>query len=126
MKHSLRVTMPYATYILSIADGTVTSAPGAEWARGRDARETAAYFRRRGGRVEPLEGTGAFIRAACDAYDDQTAARLIEEHCRPPLPARLRRAPVVVPAGARSRWGEGTVAVTESAQSVTEPQDGVA
>ena len=89
----LRVTLPYATFILGAADGKVATAPGAEWAQGRSTRDVAAYFRRRGGSVEPLDDAGVFIRVACDTYDDQMAARLIEERCRPPLPARLARGP---------------------------------
>ena len=89
----LRVTVPYATFILATDGGKVTAAPGAEWAQGRGTRDVAAYFRRRGGSVEPLDDVTVFIRVASDAYDPDTAARLIEERCRPPLPVRLARGP---------------------------------
>ncbi len=93
----LRVTLPYATFILATKDGKVTTAPGAEWALGRDTRDVAAYFRRRGGSVEPLGDVRVFIDVASRAYDGETAARLIEERCREPLPRRLARGPAVVP-----------------------------
>ena len=89
----LRVTLPYATFILGTVDGKVTRAPGAEWAEGCATRDVAVFFWRRGGSVEPLDDVTVFIKVASDAYDDQTAARLIEERCRAPLPVRLARGP---------------------------------
>ena len=86
----LRVTLPYATFILGTDDGKVTTAPGAEWAQGRSTRDVAAYFRRRGGSVEPLDDAGVFIDVASRAYDGETAARLIEERCRSPYKPPLR------------------------------------
>lgn len=38
-----------------------------------------------------------FVNWACIRHDPGTAARLIEERCRSPLPERLKRGPVVVP-----------------------------
>lgn len=38
-----------------------------------------------------------FVNWVCLRNDPQTAARLIEERCREPLPERLTRDPVVVP-----------------------------
>ena len=96
----LRVTLPYATFILGTADGKVTTAPGAEWAQGRSTRDVAAYFRRRGGSVGPLDDVAVFIDVASRAYDGETAARLIEERCRLPLPARLARGPRYAQGGA--------------------------
>ena len=89
----LRVTLPYATFILAATDGKVTRAPGAEKMEGCATRDVAAFFRRRGVSVEPLDDVAVFIKVACDAYDDETAARLIEERCHPPLPERLARGP---------------------------------
>jgi len=38
-----------------------------------------------------------FVAWVCLRHDPETAARLIEERCRGPLPEYLSRGPVVVP-----------------------------
>lgn len=43
------VSLPYATFGLGIAGGRVVdAAPIARWAIGRDERQVAAYYRKRG------------------------------------------------------------------------------
>jgi len=49
------VSLPYATFALCVRDGRVVdAAPIAKWAIGKDEREVAAYYRKRGAKFEDL------------------------------------------------------------------------
>lgn len=49
------VSLPHATFAIVVADGLVVdAAPIARWTIGRDERDVAEYFRRRGAEFQPL------------------------------------------------------------------------
>ena len=55
-KRWIWVSLTYATFGIAVADGVVTDAPPiAKWVLGRDEREVAAYFRRRGADIVALD-----------------------------------------------------------------------
>lgn len=59
-KRWIWISLPYATFGIAVADGVVVDAPPiAKWALGRDEREVAAYFRRRGARIVALDARTA-------------------------------------------------------------------
>jgi len=50
------ISLPHATFGIAVAHGRVVdAAPIARWTIGRDEREIADYFRRRGARIVPLD-----------------------------------------------------------------------
>jgi len=50
------ISLPYATFGIAVAGGVVVDAPPiAWWTLGRDEREVAAYFRRRGADIVALD-----------------------------------------------------------------------
>ncbi len=56
MKRWIWISLSYATFGIAVADGVVVDAPPiAKWALGRDEREVAGYYRRRGAQIRPLD-----------------------------------------------------------------------
>lgn len=50
------VSLPYATFGLAVAGGRVVdAAPIARWAIGKPERQVAAYYRRKGAQLVPLD-----------------------------------------------------------------------
>ena len=50
------MSLPWATFGLAVEGGrVVNAAPIARWAIGRDEAEVAAYYRRRGAQLVPLD-----------------------------------------------------------------------
>jgi hypothetical protein len=55
-KRWIWVSLPYATFGIAVSAGVVVeAAPIARWTLGRDEREVAGYFRRRGAEMWPEE-----------------------------------------------------------------------
>lgn len=64
-KRWIWVSLPYATFGIAVADGVVVGAPPiAKWVLGRDEREVAGYFRRRGAKIQALDARDAVPQAA--------------------------------------------------------------
>jgi hypothetical protein len=58
--HWIYVSLPHATFMLGVKNGTVTDAPPvARWAVDRAEREVAAFYRRKGARFVRLDQGGA-------------------------------------------------------------------
>lgn len=52
----VRVSLPWATFGLVVVDGKIAeAAPVAGWSTGKPIESVAAYYRRRGGVVEPVD-----------------------------------------------------------------------
>ena len=55
MEQSIWISLSYATFSITINDGTVTDTPPiAKWATGRDADGVIAYYRRRGATIKTI------------------------------------------------------------------------
>ena len=62
------VSLPWATFALAAKDGRITQAPPiARWATGRDEREVAAYYRRRGAVFRDLPVPAEVAAGGCHA-----------------------------------------------------------
>jgi hypothetical protein len=57
VKRWIWISLPYATFGIAVADGVVVEAApiAAKWVLGRDEREVAAYYRRRGAKIVALD-----------------------------------------------------------------------
>jgi hypothetical protein len=64
VKRWIWISLPYATFGIAVAGGVVAEAPPiAKWALGRDERDVAGYFRRRGAKIVALDARDAVPHA---------------------------------------------------------------